>query len=461
MNAAVEKLLAALGPDLVKIGDAIPARNSHDEAGMAPVTPLALVLPRAVDDVSKTLTICHAERQPVVTQGGLTGLAGGAHPDAGEVALSLERMAGIEEVDLSSGTLTALSGTPLQAIQDAAEKAGLMCGIDLGARGSCTIGGNIATNAGGNQVLRYGMARKNVLGLEVVQADGTIVRSLNKMMKNNAGYDWTQLFIGSEGTLGVVTRVVLGLHPQPKGVRTALIAVKDFAAALKVLRHIQGNAPGGLLVFEGMWREMYDVATTTIGVAPPLPREHDLYLLVEIAGGAELAGESDIMETLLADLYEQDVVADAVIAKSGVDSAKLWALRESVYEYGRLMPKSVGFDVSIPLDRMAEAVARFRSELAVASPGIINVIFGHIADSNLHLQVMPKIYSEEAKKTIEEVVYAITSDLHGSISAEHGVGKMKRPYLRRSRTEPELALMRTIKQALDSRNILNPGRVLV
>ncbi|WP_342358977.1 FAD-binding oxidoreductase [Terrarubrum flagellatum] len=460
MSVAVEKLLATLGPDIVKVGAEVPDRNTHDEAGLPPARPLALVLPRNVEQVSAALSICHAERQPVVTQGGLTGLAGGAHPGASEIALSLERMTGVEEVDPSSGTLTALAGTPLQIVQQAADDAGFMCGIDLGARGSCTIGGNIATNAGGNQVLRYGMARKNVLGLEVVQADGAIVRSLNKMMKNNAGYDWTQLFIGSEGTLGVVTRVVLGLHPKPQGVKTALVAVSGHAAALKVLRFIQAKAAGGLLVFEGMWREMYEIATTIVGVAAPLERGHDLYLLIEIAGGADLADGSDVMESVLGELYEQNLIKDAVVAKSGSESDKLWALRESVYEYGRLLPKQIGFDVSIPLDRMAESVERFRKQILAAAPDCYFVVFGHIADSNLHLLVMPKEYSAEIEKSVNNVVYGVTADLGGSISAEHGIGRLKRPYLSRSRTEPELALMRTIKAALDPAGILNPGRVI-
>ena len=236
MNAAIQDLLAILGPDVVKTGADIPQRNFADQVGLPPQSPAALVLPRSTEQVSKALEICHAHKQAVVTQGGLTGLAGGAHPGEGEVALSLERMVGIEEVDTASNTLTALAGTPLIMIQQAAEDAGLMCGIDLGARGSCSIGGNIATNAGGNQVLRYGMARKNVLGLEVVLADGRIVRSLNKMMKNNAGYDWTQMFIGSEGTLGVVTRVVLMLHARPRNIQTAVLAVDGADEAIQVLR---------------------------------------------------------------------------------------------------------------------------------------------------------------------------------------------------------------------------------
>ena len=403
MNAAIQDLLAILGPDIVKTGDDIPVRNTKDEVGLPPVRPAALVLPRSTEQVSKALEICFAHKQPVVTQGGLTGLAGGAHPGEGEVALSLERMVGIEEVDTASNTLTALAGTPLILIQQAAEEAGLMCGIDLGARGSCSIGGNISTNAGGNQVLRYGMARKNVLGLEVVMADGRIVRSLNKMMKNNAGYDWTQMFIGSEGTLGVVTRVVLMLHARPRNIQTAVLAVEGAEDAIKVLRAAERALPAGLLVFEAMWSEFYGIATTTVGVPAPIPRGHDLYLLVEAPTGD--AG-SEVFEEFLAGLYEKGLVKDAVIAKSKAERDKLWQLRESVYEYGRFLPRQVGFDVSIPLNRMAEAVAGLRAEMPNACPDNTWVVFGHIADSNLHVNAAPKVYSQENKLAIEKVVYA-------------------------------------------------------
>lgn len=457
MNAAIQDLLAILGPDVVKTGADIPQRNHSDQVGLPPQSPAALVLPRSTDQVSKALEICHAHRQPVVTQGGLTGLAGGAHPGEGEVALSLERMVGIEEVDTASNTLTALAGTPLVMIQQAAEEAGLMCGIDLGARGSCSIGGNIATNAGGNQVLRYGMARKNVLGLEVVLADGRIVRSLNKMMKNNAGYDWTQMFIGSEGTLGVVTRVVLTLHARPRNIQTAVLAVDGANEAIQVLRAAERALPAGLLVFEAMWSEFYGIATTTIGVPAPIPRGHDLYLLVEAPTGD--AGP-EVFEEFLAGLYEKGLVKDAVIAKSKAERDKLWQLRESVYEYGKYLPRQVGFDVSIPLNRMAEAIEGLRAQMSGAAEDNVWVVFGHIADSNLHVNACPKVYSTENKLAIEKVVYDLTARLGGSVSAEHGIGRMKRPYLKLSRSEPELALMASVKTALDPAGILNPGRVL-
>lgn len=456
VNAAVDELLSALGADKVLIAERIPVRNRADAAGLAPVTPIALVLPRTTKDVAAALVICHRHGQPVVTQGGLTGLAGGAHPGKDEVAISLEKMVGVEEVDISSGTLTALAGTPLQVVQQAAEAAGLMCGIDLGARGSCTIGGNVSTNAGGNQVVRYGMTRKSVLGLEVVTADGTVVRSLNKMIKNNAGYDWTQLFIGSEGTLGIVTRVTLMLHPRPANIRSALIAVGSTADALTVLRRLERLLPSGLLVFEAMWSEFYDIATTTISVAPPLERGKDLYLLIE----APMGPNDEAFETVLAEIYETGLILDAVVAKSEGERKSLWALRESVYEYDRHFGKGVAFDVSIPLDRMNDAITAFRQQIPAAFSGVTWVAFGHLADSNLHLTVIPDEFTPASQHAIEELVYNQTKALGGSVSAEHGIGRSKRPYLGMTRTPPELALMAALKQKLDPTDILNRGRVL-
>jgi FAD/FMN-containing dehydrogenase len=453
---ALEEIASALGEPRIRRNGEIPRRNWADSARLEPVEPLGLVLPETTGHVSTVLSICHRHAQPVVTQGGLTGLAGGAHPGAGEIALSLERMTGIEEVDAASSTLTALAGTPLQVLQQAAEDASMTCGIDLGARGSCTIGGNVATNAGGNQVLRYGMTRRNVLGLEVVTADGSVVRSLNKMTKNNTGYDWTQLFIGSEGTLGVITRVTLALHPHLFARSSALIAVDSTHDAIAVLRRLE-QLPAGLLVFEAMWREFYDIAVTTMGVDAPLHRGRDLYILVEAPspGGGDHA-----LEDGLSALYAEGLVADAVMAKSVADRRRFWALRESVYDYHRHFPPGAGFDISIPLDRMAEAIESFRADLPASLPGVVWVVFGHLADSNIHLKVMPAQTTPAEHENIERLVYARTRSLGGSISAEHGIGRIKRPYLALSRSEAELQLMKTMKRALDPKDILNRGRVL-
>lgn len=459
MTPVIDVLLREFGAECVKTGDEIPQRNFSDASGAKSRPPLALLLPRSTEEVSRCLAICHAHGNKVVPQGGMTGLAGGANPHENEIALSLERMVGVEEIDHDCATLTALAGTPLAVVQSAADEAGFLCGIDLGARGTCTIGGNVATNAGGNQVLRYGMTRRNVLGLEVVLADGRVIRSLNKMLKNNAGYDWTQLFIGSEGTLGVVTRVVLGLHPRPQGLASALCAVDNFEDALKVLRQIDGRYPGRLLVFEAMWREYMDAAIDRSGLTQPFAERHEITFLLEAT--MESGPESvDAFAETLAGFIEAGVVKDAIIAQSGNDRRRFWAYREANYEFGRVLPEGSHFDVSIPLSRMAEAVDLLRQRCRARWPQSMLILFGHVADSNIHISLCDESYGEAMDQEMNAAVYGVVSEVGGTISAEHGVGILKRPYLAMSRTAPELDLMKTLKDALDPKGILNPGRIL-
>ena len=282
----LNELRAAIGADCLQTGDAIEARHFGDYMVKSDAGPLAVALPRTADQVSAILRLCSAHRVPAVPQGGLTGLAGGATPVAGCVAVSLSRMRKIEEVDPAASTITVEAGVPLQMVQEAAEAAGLLFPLDIGSRGSCLIGGNISTNAGGNRVLRYGMARELVLGFEAVLADGTILTSLNKMQKNNAGYDLKQLFIGSEGTLGIVTRLVLRLFPQPVSSRIGLVALPNYAAVLDLLARARGGLGGTLSAFEVMWTEFYELATTAHGVRPPLPRGSAVYVLLEKIFGA-------------------------------------------------------------------------------------------------------------------------------------------------------------------------------
>ncbi len=272
--ALLYELRLALGADAVIPGNAIEPRYRKEFFSPQPADckPLALVKPRNSEQVAAVLRLCHEHCQPVVTQGGMTGLSGGALPQDGELVLSLERLRGIEELDEKAGTLTLLAGTPLQEAQEAAAAKGFLLAVDLGARGSCQIGGNVATNAGGNRVIRYGMTRQQVLGLEAVLADGTLLSSLNKMQKNNAGYDLKQLFIGSEGTLGVVTRVVLRLEPLPSCVQTAFCAVASYDQSVALLRHAQRCLSGRLSAFEAMWNDFYTLVTTRIpGQRAPLP----------------------------------------------------------------------------------------------------------------------------------------------------------------------------------------------
>lgn len=424
----IAELIAGLGADAVVQGDGVPDRNRYDWIHFPPTLPRALVLPRTTAQVSDVLRICQAHGQSVVPQGGMTGIV---------------------EVDPASGTVTCWAGTPLQAVQQAADAAGFAVGIDLGARGTCSIGGNVATNAGGNNVLHYGMTRQNVRGLEVVLADGTVVCALHKLTKNNAGYDWTQLFIGSEGTLGVITQVVVALHPRVAGLRTALCAVADFNAALSVLRALEAALPARLLAFEAMWHD-FTAFAAQFGRPCPLP-DADLVLLIEASG------EDDALEAALGALLESGAIGDAVMAKSEAERRRLWAVREAPAEYPRLLPGHLGFDVSIPLDRMAEAVGVLQPMLPQRFPGAFGLFFGHVADSNLHILVA-RIGEPLDKSAVDRAVYDVVRAFGGSVSAEHGIGRAKRNFLAHTRSPAEMALMRTIKRALDPTGILNPGK---
>ncbi len=458
MPGSVPDALKSALPEGVLAAD-IPPRHLSDwyVATRPDAPPLALARPRTTEEVACLLRACAAHRIPVVPQGGLTGLAGGATPVAGCIVLSLERMRAIEEVDSGAATLTVQAGAPLQAVQDAADAAGLLFPLDIGSRGSCTIGGNLSTNAGGNRVLRYGMARDLVLGLEAVLADGTVLTGLNKMQKNNAGYDLKQLFIGSEGTLGVITRAVLRLFPRPASICTAFCALPGYEAVLALLARARGRLGGALSAFEVIWPEFYHLATTDHGVRPPLPAGSPVYVLMDSLGadqGQDTAAFNAMVEAAL----EDGVITDAVLAQSHRESRELWALRDSVAQFGRSFDPHVGFDVSLPIGRMQEFIDDCRTALAPLRPGLRTLWFGHIADSNLHILVKQEP-DGPTKHAVDEIVYARVRAYGGSVSAEHGIGLLKKPYLGFSRTEAEIEAMRRLKAAFDPTGILNPGKV--
>jgi len=418
--------------------------------------PRAVVRPASAEDVSRVLRACHAARQPVVAWGGKTGLVEGANAD-GAIALSLERMHAIEEIDVSGGTVTVGAGCTLQALCEAVEEKGLFFPLDLGARGSATIGGNISTNAGGNRVLRYGMIREQVLGLEAVLADGTILSSLNHLLKNNAGYDLKQLFIGSEGTLGIVTRAVLRLRPKPAAQSVALLASDSFECLPRLLRRLEKDLGGALSAFEVMWADFYTLVTTPPAHGtPPIAHGHPFYILVEALGGDESLSER--FESVLGDALEAGDAADAVIAKSQTERNRIWALRDDVAQVARNAPIFT-FDVSLRLSAMEAYVAQVKRDLAARWPKATCIVFGHLGDGNLHVIVGVGDRSREARSAVEHIVYGALKPSNGSISAEHGVGLEKRAYLSWTRNESEIALMRTLKRALDPENILNPGKV--
>jgi FAD/FMN-containing dehydrogenase len=461
MAEVIGALQEALGPEIVLAGEAVPERNRDDWSGLPPTRPLAVLRPRTTEQVSTVLRICHAHRQPVVPQGGLTGLCGGARAGDGEIALSLERMVGIEEIDPATATMTVLAGTPLERVQQAADAAGFLCPLDLGARGSCAIGGNIATNAGGNRVIRYGMTREMVLGLEVVLADGTVLTSLNKLIKNNAAYDLKHLFIGSEGTLGIVTRAVLRLHPKPSCVQAALCGLASFEALIELLKGARAGLGPSLSAFEVMWSDYYRFVTTEVRVRPPIGSEHAIYALVE-AQGTDEAADNARFEGWLERMLEQGIIADAALAQSLAEVQSFWTLRDSAGEFRQtpLGPDHVSFDIGLPTGAMGTYVDTCRRQLESALPGLIALFYGHIGDGNLHIVAALPGAPTQPKETIDRVVYELVRTWGGTVSAEHGIGTRKKRWLAYSRTEEELALMRTLKGALDPVGILNPGKVL-
>jgi FAD/FMN-containing dehydrogenase len=390
--------------------------------------------------------------------GGLTGLVRGCVAGPAEIGLSLERMHRIEAIDPIGRTMTVEAGVAVQTVQDEAEKHGMLYPVDFGARGSAHIGGSVATNAGGNGVIRYGMTRDSVLGLEAVLADGTIIPAMNRMLKNNAAYDLKQLFIGTEGTLGVVTRLVLRLREMPRSTQTALVACPTFEDVTRLLKQVDSALGGALSAFEVMWNEFYRMVTTppAKGTAP-LPPTYDFYVLIESSGGDATRDQAQFEEAIGAAL-EAGLVADAVITTSQAQRESLWALRDDVEGFFRLgMP--VTFDVSLPIADMEAYVGEVMQRLEREWPAYRRFVFGHLGDGNLHI-IAAGPPSADAKHGIERCVYEPLVARGGSVSAEHGIGLEKQPWLDLCRSPAELALMRKLKTALDPRNILNPGRVL-
>ncbi len=418
-----------------------------------------LVRPRSTDEVSAVLKLAHAARQPVVTHGGRTGLVHGADSKADELILSLERMNAIEEIDPVQRIAVVQAGVVLQQLQEAVETHDLIFPLDLGARGSATIGGNVATNAGGNRVIRYGMTRAMVLGLEAVLADGTVVSSLNRMIKNNAAYDLKQIFIGSEGTLGVVTRVVLRLFERPRSQSVAFVAVDSFAALTTFLKHIDRALGGGLSAFEVMWRDFYLLVTTPPAKGtPPLAQAHPYYVLVE-SQGADAEHDALRFEEAMAQALEQRLIADATIAQSDRERHALWALRDDVGQVGQFGAPFV-FDVSLPIAAMETYIDGVRAQLLARWPDCRCWVFGHLGDGNLHLVIRAGDAGGTARTAVEGIVYTPLQPVGGSVSAEHGIGLEKKPYLELSRNAQEIALMRSLKRLLDPLDILNPGKVV-
>lgn len=440
-------------------GDAVPARNFHDTSFLPDVTPLAVVRPASPQELAEAVRICARNGVPMVPQGGLTGLCGGAHPIAGAVVISLERLSGIDEIDPAAATMTVRAGTPLEVIQKAADEAGFLIPLDLGARGSCQIGGNIGTNAGGNRVIRYGMTREMILGLEYVLPDGTLISGLNKMIKNNAGYDLKHLFIGSEGTLGIVTRAVLRMHPKPGCVNTALCGLDSYDEVLRLLAAARRGLGPMLSAFEVMWADYWQVVTEEVGTRSPLKGTHGIYVLVEAQGLGEDIDGPRFMSWIEAQ-FEAGVIADAAISQSLGDVKSFWGVRDACAEFQTVLGPHCAFDIGLPQTQMDAFADACRARLKADMPEALSVYYGHIGDGNLHIVALDRAHAYPPMERIARIVYDTVRDFGGTISAEHGIGLLKRPYLGYTRSAEELALMARLKAALDPEGLLNPGKVL-
>ncbi len=450
----VESITAIVGPKGIIVGDDVSARPNRSW-GLGQCPARAIVRPASTEELSAVMKLCHDSGQSVVPWGGQTGLVDGFTCSAEDVVIALDRMNAIEYLDAEAGTMRVQAGAILQNVQEAAGDAGWMFAVDFGARGSAQVGGAISTNAGGNSVVRYGMMREQVLGLEAVLADGTVMTSLNEMLKNNAGYDLKHLFIGSEGTLGIVTRAVLRLRPAPASVQTAFVALDSFADVSGLLRRLGVEFEGKLSAFEVLWNSHYHFLVEELQKHQAfLPTHYPFYVLLESEGADEVREEEQFMG-VLGTLMEEGHVADAVVCQSSQQAQQLWEMRDDVETLIRELHPVAVFDISLPIREMEFYIQDVEAELAIAYPDARLTSFGHLGDGNIHLGVG----RAHDKHGVETIIYRRLQQANGSVSAEHGIGLEKKEFLPCSRSEVEIGLMRTLKGTLDPKNILNPGKI--
>jgi FAD/FMN-containing dehydrogenase len=427
-------------------------------------SPLVL-RPGSTEEVAAILRLANETKSPIVPQGGNTGLVGGQTPLHGEIVLSLKRLDRVREVDAVAGTMTCEAGVILAHAQEAAAAAGRLFPLSLGAEGSCTIGGNLSTNAGGTGALAYGVARELVLGLEVVLADGRIMRNLRKLKKDNTGYDLRHLFIGAEGTLGVITAAVLKLFPRPRSVETAFIGLPSPHAALALFDLANARAGGTVTGFELMPRIALEFAVRHAPVCrDPLAEPHPWYVLIELSSQAR-EGLRATIEEILAGGAEQGLVTDATIAASLEQAKAFWLTRHHIADTQKYEGGSIKHDVSVPVTAVPDFIVEASAAVEAMIPGCRPCPFGHLGDGNIHFNISQPVGADKAAflarwDEVNAAVFAIVARHGGSISAEHGIGVMKRDLLPGVKDPVALSLMRGFKRMLDPNGILNPGKVL-
>jgi D-lactate dehydrogenase (cytochrome) len=465
---ARQRLLEILGQEGVRTADADVAPFLVDHRKLYHGRALAVAVPNSVEQISRLLAWCNQQGIGVVPQGGNTGYCGGATPDASgqEIVLSLRRLAQIRSVDALNYSLLAEAGCTLHEVQSAAAQAQRLFPLSLGSEGSCQIGGNLSTNAGGTSVLRYGMMRDLVLGLEVVLADGRILSCAQALRKDNTGYDVKSLFLGAEGTLGVITAANLKLFPQIRATATAFVAVPDIQGAVELLSALRAASGDRVSSFELIPRIAVELTVRHIeGVADPLERVYPWYALAELSSSQDDAAPASVLERVLADALERGAILDAAIVQSERERAQLWRLRESIPEAQRRDGASLKHDLSLPLTVLPQFVERASEWLRINIPEGRLVAYGHVGDGNLHFNINQAPGAERAlflarEPAVKRAMHDLVHACGGSFSAEHGIGQLKVAELERYAPAVELDLMRAIKRALDPRGILNPGKVL-
>ena len=464
MNALIATLRKLIGDRHVLTANDDVAPFCTDWRGRYTGTAVCVALPGSTAEVAATVAACAAAGVAIVPQGGNTGLCGGATPTGNEVVLCLRRLNKIHAVDAENNSITVDAGCTLAAVQEAAADVDRLFPLSLAAEGSATIGGNLSTNAGGVQVLRYGNMRDLTLGIEVVLADGRVWNGLRALRKDNTGYDLKHIFIGAEGSLGIITAATLQLFPRPGAKATAWVAVTDPAAAVRLLGDLRKSAGDNVTAFELIGRSALDLVLRHLPSArDPLTGGAEWQLLIELSGASN--GLSEVLEQGLMVAIEAGLVDDAVIASSEAQAAALWALRENISEAQRIEGVSIKHDVAVPVSRVAEFISRADAMLLENYPDVRIVCFGHIGDGNLHYnQSKPEAQSNAQfiaqTSSVNRLVHDLVHELGGSISAEHGLGQLKRDEVLRYKSSVEMDLMRAVKHAIDPQRLFNPGKLL-
>ena len=469
MNRFIDQLKEVLEQKYILIEDQDKAPYLTDWRKRYTGKALAVLLPRTSEEVAQIVKLCAANQIAIVTQGGHTGFCGGATPDdSGEqIVLNLKRMNTIREIDVANQTITLEAGCILQSIQEKAAEQDFLFPLSLGAEGSCMIGGNLATNAGGTNVLRYGNTRDLCLGLEVVTAKGEIWNGLKGLRKDNTGYDLRDLFVGSEGTLGIITAAVMKLYPLPISQWTTLVATDSLASTITLLNLFQKRATSLLTGFEMMTQESLVLNEKHFPqMANPLKGNPPFTVLIELSDHESEEHVRQLLETILEEAFEAGLITDAIIANSLAQANTFWHMREHITLAQAQEGANLKHDITIPLSALESFVEETDALVRSKFPGVRIINFGHLGDGNLHYNIAPpvdvdaKVFNLANEKPIYELVYAQVERCHGSISAEHGIGKLKLEDLRAHKGEVAHELMKTLKRALDPQNILNPHKVV-